>query len=69
MTSSTRIISKQRDRKLTNLLWFSKVWAIFCKKMLGYAKIMNNEGLPNFSFQEKFDYERTLNYKWPNERH
>ena len=39
----------------------------FFQKIIDGATLMNNEHISHFSFQQKIDYERTLNYTWSNE--
>ena len=46
-------------------LWTSYGLNFISKKVIAYAKIVNNERIPHFSFQQKIDYEQTLNYTWP----
>ena len=38
-------------------LWTSYGLNFISKKVIAYAKIVNNERIPHFSFQQKIDYE------------
>ena len=38
-------------------LWTSYGLNFISKKVIAYAKIVNNEPIPHFSFQQKIDYE------------